>query len=112
MEEINKMQTVPDLERFLTYPCTFCRHAVTRVHIADTVLPSDRALSTVFKLDLPEPTRGVLLELYVQTVLFCREQKFKNEQTSVLLSLIKSVHQANIGKKTYEHSIIRCILIP
>lgn len=55
----------------------------------------------VFKVDLPEPTRGVLLELYVQTVLFCREQKFKNEQTSALLSLIKSVHQANIGKKTY-----------
>lgn len=64
------------------------------------VLPSDRALSIVFKVDLPEPTRGVLLELYVQMVLFCREQKFKNEQTSVLLSLIKSVHQANIGKKT------------
>lgn len=101
MEEINKMQTVPDLERFLTYSCTFCRHAVTHVHITDTVLPSDRALSTVFKLDLPEPKRRVLLELFVQTVLFCREQKFKNEQTSALLSVIKCVHQANIGKNIY-----------
>ncbi|XP_049419803.1 coiled-coil domain-containing protein 189 [Epinephelus fuscoguttatus] len=68
MEEIDKMQFIPDLER---------------------------ALCSVFGVDLPEPKRGVLLELYVQTVLFCRERSFKKEQTSALLSIIKSVHEAN-----------------
>ncbi|XP_070707391.1 cilia- and flagella-associated protein 119 [Pempheris klunzingeri] len=69
MEEIDKTQSIPDLER---------------------------SLCTVFGLDLPEPKRGVLLELYVQTVLFCREQSFKKEQTSALLSIIKSIHEANV----------------
>uniref|UniRef100_A0A3B5KEK9 Uncharacterized protein n=1 Tax=Takifugu rubripes TaxID=31033 RepID=A0A3B5KEK9_TAKRU len=98
MDEINKVQSVPDLERFLTniYPCIYtCSHSCR--HRCDTVLPCDRALSTVFEVDLLEPRRGVLLELYVQAVFFCREQNFKNEQTSVLLSILKSIHQANIG---------------
>lgn len=100
MDEINKVQSVPDLERFLTniYPCIYtCSHSCR--HRCDTVLPCDRALSTVFEVDLLEPRRGVLLELYVQAVFFCREQNFKNEQTSVLLSILKSIHQANIGKE-------------
>lgn len=99
------MQTVADLERFRTnlYACTStCSYS--RRHHCDTVLPCDRALSSVFEVDLPEPTRGVLLELYVQTVLFCRKQKFKNEQTSALLSILKAIHEANIGKKT--HAIV------
>uniref|UniRef100_A0A8C4DM01 Uncharacterized protein n=1 Tax=Dicentrarchus labrax TaxID=13489 RepID=A0A8C4DM01_DICLA len=54
------------------------------------------ALCSVFGIDLPEPRRGVLLEMYVQTVLFCREHSFKKEQTSALLSIIKSIHEANI----------------
>ncbi|XP_070782735.1 cilia- and flagella-associated protein 119 [Enoplosus armatus] len=69
MEEIDKMQSIPDLES---------------------------ALCSVFGVDLPEPKRGVLLELYVQTVLFCRERSLKKEQTSALLSIIKSIHEANI----------------
>ncbi|KAI9531778.1 hypothetical protein NQZ68_038171 [Dissostichus eleginoides] len=69
MEEIEKMQSIPDLER---------------------------ALCRVFGVDLPEPKRGVLLELYVQMVLFCRECNFKKEQTSALLSIIKATHEANI----------------
>nr|CBN81288.1 Coiled-coil domain-containing protein C16orf93 homolog [Dicentrarchus labrax] len=69
MEEVDKMQSVPDLES---------------------------ALCSVFGIDLPEPRRGVLLEMYVQTVLFCREHSFKKEQTSALLSIIKSIHEANI----------------
>ncbi|KAI3365635.1 hypothetical protein L3Q82_010711 [Scortum barcoo] len=69
MEELDNMQSIADLER---------------------------ALSSVFGVDLPEPKRGVLLELYVQTVLFCRERGFKKEQTSALLSIIKSVHEANV----------------
>ncbi|XP_033963593.1 cilia- and flagella-associated protein 119 isoform X2 [Pseudochaenichthys georgianus] len=69
MEEIEKMQSIPDLES---------------------------ALCRVFGVDLPEPKRGVLLELYVQTVLFCRECNFKKEQTSALLSIIKATHEANV----------------
>ncbi|XP_012718504.2 coiled-coil domain-containing protein 189 [Fundulus heteroclitus] len=69
MELIDQMQTIPDLER------TLC---------------------SVLGVDLPEPKKGVLLELYVQTVLFCREQNFNKEQTSALLSIIKSIHEANV----------------
>ncbi|XP_041819354.1 coiled-coil domain-containing protein 189 [Chelmon rostratus] len=69
MEQIDKMQSIPDLES---------------------------ALCGVFAVDLPEPKRGVLLELYVHTVLFCRERSFKKEQTSALLSIIKSIHEANV----------------
>lgn len=69
MEEINKMQSIPDLES---------------------------ALCSVLRVDLPEPRKGVLLELYVQTVLFCREHSFNKEQTSTLLSIIKSIHEANV----------------
>ncbi|XP_030019122.1 cilia- and flagella-associated protein 119 [Sphaeramia orbicularis] len=70
MDEIDKLQSTPDLES---------------------------ALCSLFQVDLPEPKRGVLLELYVQTVLFCREHSFKKEQTSALLSIIKSIHEANVG---------------
>uniref|UniRef100_A0A3B4GJE0 Si:ch73-81k8.2 n=1 Tax=Pundamilia nyererei TaxID=303518 RepID=A0A3B4GJE0_9CICH len=54
------------------------------------------ALCSVLRVDLPEPRKGVLLELYVQTVLFCREHSFNKEQTSTLLSIIKSIHEANV----------------
>ncbi|XP_032357680.1 cilia- and flagella-associated protein 119 isoform X2 [Etheostoma spectabile] len=69
MEEFDKIHSIPDLES---------------------------ALCSVFRVDLLEPKRGVLLELYVQAVLFCRERNFIKEQTSALLSIIKSIHDANI----------------
>ncbi|XP_071319091.1 cilia- and flagella-associated protein 119 [Trachinotus anak] len=69
MEQIENMQSIPDLESILC---------------------------NVLGVDLPEPKTGVLLELYVQTVLFSRECSFKKEQTSALLSIIKSIHEANI----------------
>ncbi|XP_029485256.1 coiled-coil domain-containing protein 189 isoform X2 [Oncorhynchus nerka] len=55
----------------------------------------ERTLCCVLGVNIPEPRRGVLLELYVHTVLFCRENNFNREQTSVLLSIVKSMHQAN-----------------
>ncbi|RVE59649.1 hypothetical protein OJAV_G00190640 [Oryzias javanicus] len=70
MEIIDQIKAVPDLES------TLCR---------------------LFGLDLSEPKRGVVLELYVQAVLFGRKQSFKKEQTSSLLSIIKSINEANIG---------------
>ncbi|XP_020493252.2 coiled-coil domain-containing protein 189 [Labrus bergylta] len=69
MEQIDKMHSLPELES------TLC---------------------SVLGVDLPEPKRGVLLELYVHTVFFCRESRFNKEQTSALLSIMKSVHEANI----------------
>ncbi|XP_072229218.1 cilia- and flagella-associated protein 119 [Leuresthes tenuis] len=69
MEVIDNIHSIPDLES---------------------------ALCNVFGVDLPEPKRAVLLELYVQTVLFCRQHSLKKEQTSALLSIIKSIHEANI----------------
>uniref|UniRef100_A0A3B3XKT6 Uncharacterized protein n=1 Tax=Poecilia mexicana TaxID=48701 RepID=A0A3B3XKT6_9TELE len=46
------------------------------------------ALCSVLAVDLPEPKKGVLLELYVQTVLFCRQQGFSKEQTSALGNIL------------------------
>ncbi|PWA21891.1 hypothetical protein CCH79_00015637 [Gambusia affinis] len=69
MEVIDQIQSLPDLES---------------------------ALCSVLAVDLPEPKKGVLLELYVQTVLFCRQQGFSKEQTSALVSIVKSIHEANI----------------
>ncbi|XP_014880707.1 coiled-coil domain-containing protein C16orf93 homolog isoform X2 [Poecilia latipinna] len=69
MEVIDQIQSVPDLES---------------------------ALCSVLAVDLPEPKKAVLLELYVQTVLFCRQQGFSKAQTSALVSIIKSIHEANI----------------
>ncbi|XDV44372.1 hypothetical protein PO909_012665, partial [Leuciscus waleckii] len=45
--------------------------------------------------DVPQPRQGVLLGLYTNLVLFCREKHFNREQTSVLISIIKNVHQFN-----------------
>uniref|UniRef100_A0A8C7Y2P7 Uncharacterized protein n=1 Tax=Oryzias sinensis TaxID=183150 RepID=A0A8C7Y2P7_9TELE len=70
MEIIDQIKSVPDLES---------------------------ALCRLFGIDLPEPKRGVMLELYVQAVLFGRKQRFKKEQASALLSIIKSIHEANVG---------------
>ncbi|KAF7647161.1 hypothetical protein LDENG_00176570 [Lucifuga dentata] len=68
MEEIDKMQSIADLER---------------------------VLCSAFGIDLPEPKRGVLLELYLQILLFCRKNSFTKEQTSALLSITKSIHEVN-----------------
>ncbi|KAL1264500.1 hypothetical protein QQF64_004855 [Cirrhinus molitorella] len=69
MEEIEKCNSIPEIERIL------CR----------ALLASDVA----------QTKQRVLLELYTNLVLFCREQHFKREQTSVLISIIKNVHQFN-----------------
>ncbi|XP_016104216.1 coiled-coil domain-containing protein 189-like [Sinocyclocheilus grahami] len=69
MEEIEKSNSIPEIERIL------CR----------ALLASDAA----------QPKQRVLLELYTNLVLFCKEQHFNREQTSVLISIIKTVHQFN-----------------
>ncbi|XP_059891961.1 coiled-coil domain-containing protein 189 isoform X1 [Gadus macrocephalus] len=70
MCDIDKAQSIPDLERVL------CR---------------------VLQVELRGPPGEVLLALYVQTVQFCRRSGFSREQTSVLLSVMKRVHQLNTG---------------
>ncbi|XP_036428668.1 coiled-coil domain-containing protein 189 isoform X2 [Colossoma macropomum] len=68
MEEIDKADSIPDIERILCHS---------------------------LRIELPEPRLGILLELYTNIVMFCREQHFNREQTSVLLSIVKNVHQLN-----------------
>ncbi|NP_001314955.1 cilia- and flagella-associated protein 119 isoform 1 [Danio rerio] len=68
MEEIEKSKSTQDIERIL------CRALVA---------------------DESQPKQRVLLELYTNLVRFCREQNFNREQTSVLISIIKNVHQFN-----------------
>ncbi|XP_073684207.1 cilia- and flagella-associated protein 119 [Garra rufa] len=69
MEEIEKSNSKPEMERIL------CR----------ALLASDVA----------QPKQRVLLELYTNLVWFCKEQDFNREQTSVLISIFKNVHQFN-----------------
>ncbi|XP_076154914.1 cilia- and flagella-associated protein 119 [Alosa pseudoharengus] len=68
MEDINKATSTEDLEK---------------------------VLSSVFRIDSTDPKQRVLLELYINAVLFCRGKKLNREQTSTLLSIFKRVHQAN-----------------
>ncbi|XP_076025729.1 cilia- and flagella-associated protein 119 [Genypterus blacodes] len=81
MEEIDKLQSIPELESAL------CR-----------VFASE---------DVPEPRRGILLELYVQTLLFCRRSGFTKEQTSALLSIIRSIHEVNT--ETLDDNTEQCL---
>ncbi|KAK7122540.1 hypothetical protein R3I94_019599 [Phoxinus phoxinus] len=69
MEEIEKTNSIHEIQRIL------CRALLVS--------------------DVPQPKQGVLLELYTNLVLFCRERHFNREQTSVLISIIKNVHQFN-----------------
>ncbi|XP_015463884.3 coiled-coil domain-containing protein 189 [Astyanax mexicanus] len=62
---------------------------------ADSITDTERILCRALKLDLPEPRLGILLEMFTNLVRFCREQHFNREQTSVLLSIVKNVHQLN-----------------
>ncbi|XP_008312447.1 cilia- and flagella-associated protein 119 [Cynoglossus semilaevis] len=71
-------------------------HDMEMIDNTKSIPDLESMLQTVLKIDFDEPKRGVLLELYVQTVLFCRENNFNKEQTSAVLSIVKSVHQANV----------------
>lgn len=104
MEEINSLQSIQDLERFLSFfppsrPFNRHAHALLTYQVASLLL-CDSVLCRVFGIDLPDERKAILLELYVQTVLFCRERAFKSEQTSALLSIIRSIHEANVGKQS------------
>ncbi|XP_063077715.1 coiled-coil domain-containing protein 189 [Engraulis encrasicolus] len=69
MEEINKATSTEDLEK---------------------------VLSSVLGITTPDdPKQRVLLEMYVNAVLFSRSKKFNREQTSTMLSIFKRVHKAN-----------------
>ncbi|XP_066579358.1 cilia- and flagella-associated protein 119 [Amia ocellicauda] len=52
-------------------------------------------LARVLGLRVSEPRDGVLVDLYLYAVLFCRGRGFNREQTATLLSIIRAVHLAN-----------------
>ncbi|KAK2866415.1 hypothetical protein Q7C36_002471 [Tachysurus vachellii] len=54
-----------------------------------------RVLCQALHLDAPEPQKEILLDLYTNLVLFCKQQTLSKEQTSVLLSIVKNMHQLN-----------------
>ncbi|XP_043109151.1 coiled-coil domain-containing protein 189 [Puntigrus tetrazona] len=69
MEEIEKSNSISEIERIL--------------------------LRALLASDVMQPKQKILLELYTNLVLFSKEQHFNREQTSVLISIIKNVHQFN-----------------
>ncbi|XP_041672038.1 coiled-coil domain-containing protein 189 [Cheilinus undulatus] len=75
----------------------FSYHDMEQIDTTLSIPDLESALCNVLDVDRLEPKKGVLLELYVHTVLFCRQRSFIREQTSALLSIIKSVHEANIA---------------
>ncbi|XP_072311929.1 cilia- and flagella-associated protein 119 [Eucyclogobius newberryi] len=79
MEKLNKIQSIPALQT---------------------------ALSEVLRIDHSGPKQGILLNLYVQTMLYCREMHFKPVQTSTLLSIIISIHKVNV--ETVFNNIANC----
>ncbi|KAL2078135.1 hypothetical protein ACEWY4_025820 [Coilia grayii] len=69
---------------------------IEEINKATSTEELEKVLSSVFRIAPSDPKQRVLLELYVNTVLFCRANKLNREQTSTLLSIFKRVHQANI----------------
>ncbi|AWP17523.1 putative coiled-coil domain-containing protein C16orf93 -like isoform 3 [Scophthalmus maximus] len=94
MDTIIKVPRVPNAKMMLWTDVSY--HNMEEIDNKQSITDLESVLCSVFGVDLAEPKRGVLLELYVQTVLFCRERSFKKEQTSALLSIVKSIHEANI----------------
>uniref|UniRef100_A0A671PTF4 Si:ch73-81k8.2 n=1 Tax=Sinocyclocheilus anshuiensis TaxID=1608454 RepID=A0A671PTF4_9TELE len=91
MEETEKSNSIPEIERF-----TFILFRTLQVLHECTVCFSSRILCrALLASDAAQPKQRVLLELYTNLVLFCKEQHFNREQTSVLISIIKTVHQFN-----------------
>ncbi|KAK3529523.1 hypothetical protein QTP70_031956 [Hemibagrus guttatus] len=68
-DEITKTESIPEISRIL------CQ----ALHLNDA----------------PDPQRGILLDLYTNIVLFCRQQSFSKEQTSVTVSIVKNIHHLN-----------------
>uniref|UniRef100_A0A8C7H8S6 Cilia and flagella associated protein 119 n=1 Tax=Oncorhynchus kisutch TaxID=8019 RepID=A0A8C7H8S6_ONCKI len=94
MEEIENTKAIPELERSLSL--FVATHTKSRT-LWLTGYFLLRTLCCVLGVNIPEPRRRVLLELYVHTVLFCRESNFNREQTSVLLSIVKKTPLNNMG---------------
>ncbi|XP_030631914.1 cilia- and flagella-associated protein 119 [Chanos chanos] len=62
---------------------------------SDATPELERILCRALGVEAAEPRRGILVDLYLNILLFCREMKYNKEQTSVLLSIVKNVHQTN-----------------
>uniref|UniRef100_A0A3P8XZ82 Uncharacterized protein n=1 Tax=Esox lucius TaxID=8010 RepID=A0A3P8XZ82_ESOLU len=99
MKEIDNTKSIPELERSESlWPHTHTHNQPLNTgkvvafllrqifgEFFTFLFLSHRILCRVLGVDIPEPRRGVLLELYVHTVLFCRKNNYNREQTSALL---------------------------
>ncbi|XP_060794974.1 coiled-coil domain-containing protein 189 [Neoarius graeffei] len=91
---IGSLESCPPKARILLWADLSYSDAeeITRI---ESIPEISRILCQALHVEAPDPQRGILLELYTNIVLFCRQQKFSQEQTSVLLSIVKNVHQLN-----------------
>ncbi|XP_039620993.1 coiled-coil domain-containing protein 189 isoform X2 [Polypterus senegalus] len=64
------------------------------VEDARTIEQLQAVLAKLFHLQPSNPRDGILLDLYVYNVLFCRDHHFNKEQTSAFFSIVKLVHEA------------------
>ncbi|XP_036404118.1 coiled-coil domain-containing protein 189 isoform X2 [Megalops cyprinoides] len=55
-----------------------------------------RALCRVQGIHMTQSRIRVLMDLYFHTLLFCWQRGFNREQTSVLLSIVKAIHENNM----------------
>ncbi|KAJ8362360.1 hypothetical protein AAFF_G00378300 [Aldrovandia affinis] len=55
-----------------------------------------RALCRGLGVEMNQPRNRALLDVYFHALLFCRRTGLTKEQTSVLLSIIKAIHAANV----------------
>ncbi|XP_055031540.2 cilia- and flagella-associated protein 119 isoform X1 [Misgurnus anguillicaudatus] len=92
MEEIR----VPQPPRARVLLCADLKQSdMEEIEKTKSALEIERILCSALVSDVPQPKQRILLELYTNLVLFCREKNFNREQTSVLISIVKNVHQFN-----------------
>ncbi|KAJ6653424.1 hypothetical protein lerEdw1_009325 [Lerista edwardsae] len=73
-------------------------HSMDLINKAHTTDDLKSLLASLFQLEDFEsnPRDAVLLDLYLYSILFSREQGFNREQTSAFFSIVKDVHEACI----------------
>ncbi|CAL1599213.1 unnamed protein product [Knipowitschia caucasica] len=99
-----KMPQEPEARVLLWTDITY--HDMEKINQIQSIPEIQKALCEVLEIELPDPKRGILLDLYVQTILYCREKQYKAAQTSTLLSILKAIHRVNV--ETIMNNITHC----
>ncbi|KAK7919753.1 hypothetical protein WMY93_011037 [Mugilogobius chulae] len=81
-------------------------HDMAKLNNIQSIPELQDVLNEMLEIDLPDPKRGILLDLYIQTIFYCRKKHFTPAQTSTLLSILKSIHTFNV--ETVMNNIAYC----